>query len=192
MTALRHPNPLSVAEYLAGEEVGGVKHEYLGGVVYALVGASIRHNHVSGNIFAAFHRQLFGKKCTPFNSDMKVRVQVRDHIRFYYPDAMIACQAAPLHQQFHDQPRVIVEVLSESTRRVDLEEKREAYLTIPSLKVLLFCECQSPEVLLFRRNTEGLFQRETFTGLECAIALPEVEVTLVMAELFDRVEFAVA
>ena len=84
----------------------------------------------------------------------------------------------------------LFEVLSDSTRRADLGEKRDAYLTIPSLKVLLFVETDSPAVTVYRRQPEGGFALEYHSGLEAIIPLPEIAAALPLAELYERVEFA--
>lgn len=166
------------------------KHEYLGGIVHAMVGATIRHNNISGNCFASLHASLKGNAYQPFNSDTKVRIEFPGHTRFYYPDAMVVCQTNPDSDHFQNQPVVIVEVLSDSTRRADLREKRDAYLTIPSLKVILFVEPESPSVTLYRRVAEGGFTIERHTGLDARIDLSEVGSRLSLAELYERVEFA--
>lgn len=189
MTAVKQPDFVSVNDYLAGEEVSQTKHEYLGGTVHAMAGATIRHNDIAGNCFASLHASLRGKPCRPYNSDTKIRIEFSDHTRFYYPDAMVVCQSNPESDHFQNQPVVIVEVLSESTRRTDLGEKRDAYLTIPSLKVLLFVETDSVSVTLHRRVPEGGFTIERHSGLDAVIPLPEIDATLALADLYERVEF---
>lgn len=189
MTALKRPEVVSVEEYLAGEELAEKKHEYLGGAVHAMAGAGNRHNDIAGNAFAFLHGKLRGKPCQPFNSDTKVRIEYPDHVRFYYPDAMVVCQKNPDSDHFQNLPVVVIEVLSESTRRTDLGEKRDAYLTIPSLKVLLLVEADSPQVILYRRKPEGGFSSELHEGLDAVIPLPEIEAELALAEIYERVEF---
>ena len=112
-----------------------------------------------------------------------------DHVRFYYPDALVVCHPNPDDDHFQDHPVVIVEVLSESTRRTDLGEKRAAYLTIPSLKVLLLVETDEPRVTLHRRKADGGFHIEHHLGLEAVVPLPEISATLPLAELYERVAF---
>ena len=190
MTALKQPDSIPVADYLAGEEISGVKHEYLGGTVHAMAGATNQHNMIATSALLALGSQLRGKPCQPFNSDTKVRIEYPDHTRFYYPDAMVVCQPNPASDHFQDQPVVIIEVLSDSTRRTDLVEKRDAYLTIPSLKVLVFVESESPAIVLHRAKAEGGFAIERHSGLETIIPLPEIEATLPLAEVYERIAFA--
>lgn len=186
MTALLNPGPVSIADYLAGEETSGQKHEYIGGVVHAMAGATNQHNTIAVNALVSIGGQLRGKPCQPFNSDTKVRIEFPDHTRFYYPDAMVVCHPNAATDHFQDQPMVVVEVLSESTRRADLGEKRDAYLTLPSLKVLMFVESDQPEVTLYRRKSEGGFAVERASGLEAVIPLPEIDAELPLAELYQR------
>ena len=82
---------------------------------------------------------------------------------------------------------VIVEVLSDSTRRIDLGEKRDAYLTIPSLKVLILVEPDGRHVRLHRRKPESGFAEEFHTGADAVIPLPEIDASLALAELLDGV-----
>ncbi len=189
MTAQRKPDLLSVEEYLAGEEVAEIKHDYLGGVVHAMAGAKNRHNIVATSALALLYGKLRGKPCQPLNSDTKVRIEFPDHTRFYYPDAMVVCQGNPEDDHFQNQPVVVIEVLSESTRRTDMGEKKDAYLTIPSLKVLLLVEVDKAEVVAYRRKSEGGFSSELYQGLDEVIALPEIEAELALSELYERVEF---
>lgn len=188
MTALARPGMISVEAYLTGEETSAVKHEYVGGVVHAMAGATNRHNTVALNATAHLRSELRGKSCQPFNSDTKVRIEFPSHTRFYYPDAMVVCHPNAATDHFQDQPVVLVEVLSESTRRTDLEEKREAYLSIASLKVLLLVEPDRAAVLVYRRKSEGGFAVEQYEGLAEVIPLPEVGAEVPLAEMYDRVE----
>jgi Uma2 family endonuclease len=190
MTALAKASPLSIADYLAGEEVSDAKHEYLGGTVHAMAGATNRHNIIAGNAFGLLFGQLRGKPCQPFNGDTKVRIEFPDHTRFYYPDAMVVCNPNPATDHFQDQPVVVIEVLSDSTRRADLGEKRDAYLTISSLKVLLLLEPENASVTVHRRRSEGGFAIERHDDLESTISLPEIDASLPLTELYARAEVA--
>jgi Uma2 family endonuclease len=112
MTAAEKLELMSVEDYLTGELNSTIKHEYLGGMVYA-------------------------HKCRPFNSDTKIRVRLPTHLRFYYSDASVVCRPNAPDDSFQDEPAVIVEVMSDATRRIDEGEKKDAYLTIP----ITLCLC---------------------------------------------------
>jgi Uma2 family endonuclease len=180
---------VSVDEYLAGEVTSPVKHEYLGGVVYAMAGGRNLHNLIAGNVFASLHARLRGSDCQPCNSDTKIRIHVPTQIRFYYPDASVVCRSNPPTDAFQDEPVVVVEVLSRKTRRVDEGEKREAYETIPSLMAYLLVEQETAAVVVLRRGRNG-FDRELYRGAGAVIPLPELGIELPLAEVYERADFA--
>ena len=188
MTAAEKLNLISVEEYLAGELVSPVKHEYLAGVVYAMAGATNVHNTIATNLIVATGSRLRGKRCRPFNSDTKIRVRLPTHWRFYYPDASVVCRPNPPDDSFQDEPAAIFEVLSRSTRRIDQGEKKDAYLTIPSLGVYALVEQESAAVVVYRRTEQG-FIREVYEGLEAVIPLPEIQIELPLAEIYEGVAF---
>jgi Uma2 family endonuclease len=188
MSAVRKLNLVSVDEYLSGELLSPVKHEYLAGVVYAMAGARNAHNVISGNTYARLHARLHGRPCQPFNSDTKIRVHLPGQVRFYYPDASVICEPSPQTDSFQDAPALLFEVLSRKTRRIDEGEKKDAYLAIPSLTVYVLLEQEIPAAVLFRRR-DGVFVREVYEGLDAVIPLDEVGTELPLAEVYARVQF---
>jgi Uma2 family endonuclease len=187
MPALEEMGFVTVEDYLAGELVSEVKHEYLGGTVHAMAGGTANHSRVARNFTTSLDNSLRGKRCEPFNSDFKVRIELPFQTRFYYPDALVTCQPVEGDSQYIDTPTVVAEVLSPSTRRTDQTEKKEAYLTITSLKVLLLIEADTPHVTVHRRSPNGGFEVEVYRSLDDEIPLPEVEASLPMARLYDRI-----
>lgn len=187
-TAELVPLLVSPEEFLAAEEAATERHEYVGGVIYAMAGAPERHNRIASKALVALGRRLMESHCTAYNSDMKVRVQMQADIRFYYPDVHVTCQQAPPDQMFLEYPVVIVEVVSESTRRTDEQEKRSAYLSIPSLCACVLLEQSRASAAVWRRHAGG-FALERHEGLEATVELPEIEAVLPLAEVYRGVVF---
>ncbi len=119
---------------------------------------------------------------------MKVRVRLSRSTRFYYPDLSVVCVPNAGDETFQDNPVVIVEVISESTRRVDEYEKRESYLTINSLRAYILLESNAMAALVYRRVDAG-FESEIYEGSEAVIPLPEIECNLSLAEAYEQVVF---
>ncbi|HET6881179.1 MAG TPA: Uma2 family endonuclease [Pirellulales bacterium] len=188
MSTAKKLHLVSVDDYLAGELTSPVKHEYLGGVVYAMGGARNAHNIIATNTLVALGSRLRGRSCRPFNSDTKIRVRLPTQVRFYYPDASVICRPNPQMESFQDEPAVLVEVLSGRTRRIDEGEKKEAYLTIPSLGAYLLIEQDAPAVVVYRRTEHG-FVREVWQEQDAVLPLPEIEIDLPLAEIYEAVEF---
>lgn len=193
MTAAEQLPLISVEEYLAGELDGETRHEYVGGYVHAMAGGKNLHNLIATNFLVTLGSRLRGKPCLAMNSDVKVRIELPTHTRFYYPDGMVVCDPNPPDETFQDRPVVVAEVLSESTRRIDQTEKRDIYLGIPSVAAYLLIEPNRPEVSAYRRVGPGAglvsFQTERYTGTDAEIEIPEIDATLPLAELYERVAF---
>ena len=76
-------------EYLEGEKIAELKHEYVDGHIYAMAGAHSNHNVLSGNVHGEFRNHLKGKPCRAYMSDMKVRIA--NGSKYYYPDVLVNC-----------------------------------------------------------------------------------------------------
>ena len=188
-SALSEPY-LSVKEYLTSEALSPVKREYLGGIVYAMAGASEAHNHIAFSLGRMLGNQLRGRRCDGFGSDMQVRIHRRqpEGTYFYYPDAMVACHPTDTGHGWREQPSALFEIISESTRQIDEREKRSAYLQISSLDAYVRIEQDRPEAVVEFRTVEG-WRRERIIGLDGIIRLPTLEIELPLAELYERVVF---
>ena len=174
------PGTIRVADYLAGEDSAELRSEYLGGLVYAMTGASVRHNRIVGNTFAAL-RSRVPAGCEVFFESVKLHLRLQGLDWFYYPDAMVCCDPVDDHPLYRERPCLLVEVLSESPARIDRREKYLAYTQIDSLLGYLLLDQASPHARLFRRAGEGGWQEESFDDpaavldLPCAGAVPLAE-----------------
>ena|ERR1051325_296308 len=176
---------LSVDDYLAGEEISEIKHEYVGGVVYAMAGTTREHNLIAGNIHTAFNNALRGGRCRAFISDFKVRLKALGDDVFYYPDVAVGCDPRDTHRYFLYFPRVIVEVLSSSTERLDRREKRWSYQSIETLEEYLLVAQDRVEATLFRRANR--WRPEVFTDLKQIIPLKSLKLRLPLSEVYGGV-----
>ena len=179
---------VSVGAYLRDEATGRAKREYVGGLVYAMAGGTNLHNLVATNVLVALGGRLKGKTCRPYNSDTKIRLRQPSQVRFYYPDVSVICRPNAPTDAFQDEPTIIVEVLSDSTRRIDEGEKKDGYLGIPSLTSYLLVDLERVSVVRYLRTDHG-FVAESFAGIDTVILLPEAETELSLAEIYDGVNF---
>ncbi|HKQ54205.1 MAG TPA: Uma2 family endonuclease [Pyrinomonadaceae bacterium] len=176
---------LSVADYLAGERDGEVRHEYVSGQAYAMAGASARHNRIAGNIFARLNEHLDGDECEPFISDMKIRVAPD---LFYYPDVVVTCDGPVRDPYFRTEPRLVIEVLSPTTERTDRHEKLAAYKSCPSVREYALVSQDGMTVELHRRVGEE-WRTELFTEPEEQCAFESVGLTLSLGDIYRNVRF---
>src|SRR5215218_3291887 len=118
----------TLQEYLAIERSSQQKNEYLNGEIFAMGGASERHNLIVGNVFASLHAQLRGQPCKVYSSDMRVKIDTTG--LYTYPDVVALCGEARFDDEQHDtliNPNIIIEVLSKSTEGYDRGEKFAHY-----------------------------------------------------------------
>ena len=139
---------ISEHDYLEGERISTIRHEYIDGDVYAMAGASKNHDRIAGNIFRKFGEHLENTPCEPFSSDMKVKVGKN----YFYPDVIVVCEDKTEDEYYTESPIIIVEVLSRSTRRTDQSFKRLAYQNLPSLQEYVLIEQDFVDVEICRRD----------------------------------------
>lgn len=182
MEAVSREGGLSVEAYLEGEQSAEVRHEYIGGATYAMVGGTDRHNRIALNLVTALDAHARKRSCGLFMADMKVRLQVAGEDAFYYPDLMVACDPADDHPYYRTAPCLLLEVLSRSTRRIDEREKLFAYTTIPALREYLVVDQDEPRVTVHYRGPEG-WTTSTVAG-EGAVDIECLETRLDLATLY--------
>lgn len=186
MAAIAKPVSLTVEEYLAGEPRSEVRHEYLGGAVYAMAGASIAHNKISLNLAISLTGHLRGKRCDAFMADVKVRLDVATNDIFYYPDVMVACDARDTDPFFKRFPKVLIEVMSDTTERIDRREKFLSYTQIETLEEYVLVAQDRMEVTVFRRANQ--WRPEVFANPDQTFALPSLEFTMPVSGVYEGVK----
>ena len=185
MTAVPQPvECISEDDYIEGEQHSAIRHEYIGGAVYAMAGASDKHNLIAGNAFSLLHTQL-PDHCDIFMADMKLRMEIRHETLFYYPDVMVSCAENDRATYYREHPCLIIEVLSLSTARQDRFEKFLSYTQLPSLQEYLLLEQEYRESVLFRRRTG--WQPEVYR--EGILCLESVNLEISMDALYRRVRW---
>ena len=172
---------ISEEAYLQGELLSEIKHEYIDGAVYAMAGASKNHQRITANVSGELWTQLKNTPCEPFSSDIKVKVGTK----FFYPDVMVVCNDDTDNAYYTENPVIIVEVLSKSTRRMDETAKKFSYQTLPTLKEYVLIEQDFVDVEVCRRS-EGWVSRHYFMG--DSVIFESVNLTLSVEDIYLRVE----
>src|SRR5258708_30954871 len=184
MSVPRKLQPLSVAEYLEAEKDSPVRHEYIDGQIFAMAGASDRHNRIAGSLYNRLDDHRGDGPCEPFISDMKVWVS---ESVFYYPDVVVACDGPGADAYYRKQPRLIIEVSSPGTERIDRSEKLLAYEQVRSLKEYVIVSQARVQVEVFRRRRGNRWSSQVLTDLNDELRLESVGLTMTLAEGYRRV-----
>lgn len=185
MPLARHADFIPVEDYLLGERDSEVKHEYVDGQVYAMAGASVNHNIIVSNVSGLLWNALQGQPCFPVSSDMMVKTS---DFQYRYPDVVVICDGDETgDEHVSENPRLIVEVLSNSTRQQDTEIKRREYLAMPSLQEYVLIEQDVVDVEVFRRSDDW---RPTHYFMGDDVHFEAVDVTVSVEAIYQRVKNA--
>lgn len=172
---------ISEDEYLDGEKVSEIKHEYIDGQVYAMSGASANHNRIAGNLYRKLGNHLENAPCQPYTADMKVKIERK----YFYPDVLVDCHDLSGDSYFTEKPTLIIEVLSKSTRQIDRKIKLESYLNIAHLQEYVLIEQDFVDVEVVRRRT-GWQSEHYFLGED--VTLESVNLTISVEDIYHRVD----
>lgn len=190
MSAMPAQKRLTVAEYLAREETAERRSEFLDGQMFLMAGASREHNILTRNLTGLLFARLQGGPCQVFVADQRVKVD-RTGL-FTYPDLLIVGgtpEYAPEDRNTLTNPRVVIEVLSDSTERYDRTGKFRHYKQLPSVLEYVLVSQTEPLVERFVRAASGRWEQEDFVGLDATLSLVAVPVEVPMAEVYRGVEF---
>ena len=146
------PGKIPFEQYLDEERSRKIRHEYLGGAVYAMAGGSKRHNRLTRRIASLMDAHFSSAGCEVFSENLLLKIDWKGLEYSYYPDAMLVCDANDnANEHYSEKPCVIVEVLSDSTARTDRHEKLAAYQHISTLMTYLLISQQGMHVVLHER-----------------------------------------
>ena len=181
---------LTPEQYLEIERKAEFKSEFYRGEMFAMSGASREHNLIANNIGGEARGRLRGTPCEVYGSDMRVRV---DRTGLYvYPDVVIACGEPRFVDEHVDtlvNPRVLFEILSDSTEKYDRSTKMSQYMQIDSLQEYVLVSQSQQRVEVYQRRSDGKWNYSDASGLAASITLESVGITLPLSEIYLRVEF---
>jgi Uma2 family endonuclease len=147
---------MTEAEYLAYDLAHEGCHEFVNGDVVAMAGGSEAHALATMNVGRALGNLLAGGPCRVYSADLRVRV--RETGVYAYPDVTVVYGRAELDNGRPPSllnPRVVVEVLSDSTEAHDRGAKAAHYRRHPSVEVLVLVGTQERRVEVQVRNADG-------------------------------------
>lgn len=167
-------------EYFLFEEGSELKHELINENLYEMSGVSKYHNTISRIILMLFTSLLKNKDWEIYYEGFKVKTP---NDNYFYPDV---CVCFPdVKKYFTDQPLLIVEVLSETTRSFDLTDKFIQYRKIETLEYYLCIEPEQQVVIFNFKNELGEWMTETFTKDESVITLPKLSISFTVKEIYQ-------
>lgn len=182
------PRRWTVEEFFAWQEKQPERYELVDGFpARMMAGAKNVHDDIVVNVLAELRNQLRGGGgCRPFTGDGSIETKPGQIRR---PDIGVDCGHRDPNATKATSPRVVVEVLSPTTRDFDTIGKLEDYKLVDSLERIVVIEPNAPEVIIWVRGTDRSWRKAIRRGLDQEIDMPEIGVTLSLKEIYDGVEF---
>ena len=179
-------------EYLRREAKSLDKHEYHDGEILVMTGGTYRHSRISANTIRAAGNRLDGTPCFVLESNMRVSIPAEN--RYVYPDASIVCGEPAFDPLDKNQttilnPRVVVEVSSDSTEGYDRGWKFRAYRTLTSFSEYVMISQIEPAIETYARREDGLWTIGSYQGLEAVARLLSIDIDLPLAEVYAGLSF---
>ena len=192
---------ITIEEYLNAERESLERHEFIDGQVSLMAGESGNHGDISVNLTREFSNQLKGKDCRVRAKDTKIKsggfAEKKANSTkgmFSYPDLVVICGEPEYHDKFRDivlNPKVIVEVLSESTEVFDRNDKFTRYRMFnPTLTDYVLVSQDKPMVEHFVRQADDNWSLYIAIGLDKRLKIQSIECELKLSDIYDRVEFS--
>ena len=179
------PEPWTVEEFLAWEREQEERYEYAGGVIRMMVGGTLDHNTIAGNVFSSLRSQLRDGPCRVFVEAVKV---VSDTATMY-PDVVVTCAPGSGRSDVVPEPEIVVEVLSRSTQGFDRGPKLDAYQQIASLEQYVLIAQEEIRVSVFERD-DGGWRYRTIQDLDERLAFAVGGAVMTLAEIYERTTVA--
>jgi Uma2 family endonuclease len=151
-----------------------------------MAGAKNVHDDIVVNVLAELRNQLRGTGCRPFTGDGSIETKPGQIRR---PDVGVDCGRRDPNATKATSPRVVAEVLSPTMRDFDTIGKLEEYKLVDSLERIVVIEPNAPEVIIWVRGPARNWKKGIARGIDQKLDMPEIGVTLSLAEIYDGVEF---
>jgi Uma2 family endonuclease len=176
--------PMRLAEFLEWEERQPLRYEFDGVGPVAMTGGPAGHADIQANLAAALRTRLRGNPCRFYGSDLKFQVAEG---RVRYPDGMVVCSPVDRTATVVYDPVVVFEVLSPSTARDDRIVKAREYQATPSVQRYVMLEQDGVSATVYARSGET--RTHEILIADSVLSLPEIDVELPLAELYDGIVF---
>ena len=183
-------NYISPEEYLETERAALEKHEYYQDEIFAMSGASLKHNKIFSNLFRDIAFKIKGKGCRPYGSNL--RIHIPKNTLFTYPDISIICGEPDLTDDKFDtatNPSVIIELLSKSTRNYDKGEKFTLYRDIDSLQEYILVDTEKVYVEKHIRNADNNWQLTEYKTLDSSFIITTFSLSFLLKDIYEDLSF---
>jgi Uma2 family endonuclease len=177
---------MTLTEFLAWQATQDRLYEFVDGEPVAMAGAQVRHDRITVNAIFEIRRQLRdgGSPCDVFTADIGI-LTPKGRIR--RPEMSVLCPPFDEDAVTSDRPRLVVEVLSESTADIDRFIKLDEYKAIRSIDYIIIVDPTRFAVGFWHRGDGGEWFGEMLTDADAVIEMPLLGLAVSLSALYQRV-----
>jgi Uma2 family endonuclease len=172
-------------EFFEFQEHSSLQYEYVNGIIRAMSGPSVAHCLVTQNLFRVIDARLRGGPCHAFCTGGQLSLSFGEDEIVYRPDIYVSCDRSAWNEKWIPNPKVVVEVLSPSTRNIDRWEKLVNYRRVPSLEEYVIASQTRAELEIYRRAAD--WRQDTVKGFEAFVEIRSLDVTIPLREIYEDV-----
>jgi Uma2 family endonuclease len=179
---------VSESEYLSLEREAMERHEYYKGEIFAMSGASYKHNVIENNVRGILYNHLKGKKCNSFGSNL--RVHIPKNTLYTYPDILVVCDEPKFVDNEFDtllNPSIIIEILSPSTANYDRGAKFNLYREIESLNEYILIDSANTHIVSYLKNLDSTWTLFEYKDLAAILKVQTIDLELPLADVYAGV-----
>jgi Uma2 family endonuclease len=177
-----NPSFMTLEEFLEFADNSPLRYEYVNGVIHSMTAPAIAHSRIAGELFVAVKAHLRGGPCEVFASAVSLYIRSASDEIVYIPDLVVACNREEWDKNWICNPKLVAEILSPSTRGIDLREKAMTYRRVASIEEYVLLEQSEHRITVHRRADNWMPQ--VYSGPEAVAEFQSISLSVPLAQIY--------
>jgi Uma2 family endonuclease len=178
-----NPSYMTVEEFLEFAESSPLRYEYVNGVIHAMTAPAIAHSRIAGELFVAVKAHLRDGPCELFATAVNLYIRSAGDEIVYIPDLVVACNREEWDKNWLCNPKLVAEILSPSTRGIDLREKAMVYRRVASIEEYVLLEQSEHRITVHRRADN--WKPQVYSGPEAVAEFRSISLSVPLPQIYS-------
>ncbi len=177
-----NPSFMTLEEFLEFADNSPLRYEYVNGVIHAMTAPAIAHSRIAGELFIAVKAHLRDGPCEVFATAVNLYIRSASDEIVYIPDLVVACNREEWDKNWLCNPKLVAEILSPSTRSIDLREKAMTYRGVASIEEYVLLEQSEHRITVHRRADN--WRPQVYSGPEAVAEFRSISLSVPLAQIY--------